>query len=336
MENEILYPKFSVRAAFDSGVVDVSDGNYSTKSGRKYQENAPKMQCYDPSGRTVYASNVQTGRKDVRPIVNATKIDATPKVPTLQDRNYWKGRQQPENNQEEEAKKEEEEVDADDQAKGVRRQIAPYNSDRNIRRLQGPPSKQDRRYWKSSERVDRSQQGEEEEKKEKEDENKQAEGMNRVQLKKMAQREGNIHRSLRGRPQVKTATLEIPSELLNHKSFTITVPGDFGVQVENVEAEEEEEPVEEKQEGQQVQARRVVRSQNKPQTVGSQEVAAPRMMRGMRPPSHLGLDTGKEFRDHLIKDDPDAKQNREYWGGKDRRQAVYSQKKKTFGAKNNE
>lgn len=66
-----LQPRFSVRNAFNDGLIDVSDGRFATESARKRAErpNTCSEQTYD---------------------VNAAYVDRTDRTPTDQDRKYWK------------------------------------------------------------------------------------------------------------------------------------------------------------------------------------------------------------------------------------------------------
>lgn len=305
-KDAVFHPRYSVRNAFDDGVVSVADGRYSVGKHDKNKPEPRSMTCYNPDGRpVVFAKGQQTpsvnGRQvqanypevqsNPNPIaksntgeqlqtdtavtvtrrgINRNRMDRTRQEPNPGDRRYWKSKDV---------------VNADIQVDRVQKQqevakprwqVLPYDSERKPRSLEETSTKEDRQHWMGQTVVQGGRSG-----------GQQAhsgiqqkipvEAMTRKDLTKMGRRENHIQRQIRRRLTVKTATgveVEIPEEALSGEEFTLVVPG--GVDLEG------QFPV-----------------QNNPL------------------PSHLGVDTLRELEGRPVADDEDAHQNRTYWGSHD-------------------
>lgn len=294
--NAAFQPRFSVRAAFDGGVIDVADGRYATEVARQKQ-NAPRPNCYNPNARpeVFQANQVQAGNPGVyamQPLANPSVFDATPTDPQPQDRDYWKSKgvvQNPAIKDRVTLKPEEEMVEAQRKkqhphqrqpnhpAHGVRWQVDPYQSNKQVIAVVPTPQPGARQFWQSNDTVTAPIPGQE-----------GLGTMTRDELIRMGDRENQLQRQLRHPPQI----VNLPANALNGEPFTLYLP----------------------------------EGANTPSNFQLQ--LSPQVTAGEPIPFQYGVDTADQYAGHLIAPDTNGPVNREYWRSG---QAVTSKK---FASKN--
>lgn len=392
----VFHPRFSVRNAFDDGVVSVANGRYSVGKHDKTKPEPRYMSCYNPDGKPVVLAKGQpatpvrgkqvqanypgvqsntnpaakpnsapspqgnTNTSASRRGINRTRMDRTRQEPNPDDRRYWRSKdvvntdgqdeatgdakeerqaskeaekQASKGSAEKQASKEAEKQASNEEKQEVakpRWQAEPYNSERRLRATVETSTKEDRQHWMGRTVVQgdkvqgkTAQGGKVQSLRQAkvQDRNKQVaqrrtaqgrgaqglgtvidaqpprqqvEAMTRKDLNKMGVRENHIQRQIRRRLTVKTSG---------------------GVEVEiPEEALSGEEftlvvPGDVDLEGQ-------FQVQNNPL------------------PSHLSIDTSKDIEGRPVADDEDARQNRNYWGGKEVVYAANSASKARFLPKN--
>jgi len=126
MSHPVFHPKFSVKSAFDGNVVDASDGRYATEKARHYPKSTGRCAVEQSNNSEIVRSSRHQveARSGAHPVQRefrntSTRLAEMQATPT----------------------------------QGVRWQVPPAPLRRDIQQLEEQPSKLDRDYWMSTNRV---------------------------------------------------------------------------------------------------------------------------------------------------------------------------------------